>query len=134
MKPPYRQQWKYIDLSLSLETSEMFKRALRDMCGQMLGFVQACSTLNAGFDMATRSGIAFSVFERVRGGFLGLLGSGASHAEAMQSAVRALEIVLGTLYKAGGSTHAAGLRGLVSSLKFLGNRLDPLAHRKLEPQ
>lgn len=82
--------------------------------------------------MATRSGIAFSVYERMRGGFLGLVGSGTSHADAMKSAVRGLEIILGTLYGAGGTTRDTGLRGLISSLKFLASRLDPLAHRKLE--
>lgn len=82
--------------------------------------------------MATRSGIAFSVFERMRGGFLGLLGSGVSHAEAMNSTVRALEIVMGTLHGAGGASRETGLRGLIASLKFLASRLDPLAHRNLQ--
>jgi hypothetical protein len=82
--------------------------------------------------MATRSGIAFSVFERLRGGFLGILGSGASHSEAMNSAVRALEIVMGTLHGTGGAAHSADLRSLVSSLKFLASRLDPLTRRKLQ--
>lgn len=84
--------------------------------------------------MATRSGMAFSVFERMRGGFLGLLGSGASHSEAMNSAVRGLEIILGTLYGSTGASRDTGLRGLVASLKFLASRLDPLAQRRREAQ
>jgi hypothetical protein len=63
-----------------------------------------------------------------------VLGSGASHTEAMNSAVRALEIILGTLYGSGGTGRATGLRNLVSSLKFLASRLDPLSRRKTQGQ
>lgn len=97
--------------------------------------MQACGALGAGFDMATRCGVAFSVFDRLRAGALGVLGAGRSHSEAMHTMVRALEVVHATLYAACASKtmRATALQSLLSSLKFLASRLDPLAPRVKDP-
>jgi hypothetical protein len=89
----------------------------------------ATSAVGAGFDMAVRCGAVLSVYDRLRAGCLGIVAVGGSHAGAMAAMVRALEVLLATA--AASPTHArtSSLHGLLSSLKFLASRLDPLSRR-----